>query len=80
MSSHTLFAFKMAQPLENLTEGEAALPYDPQTQTSIWQGGDSPQASVRCVGGGSGEYCNAYGSYCTTWGSYIPDGYGWRCS
>lgn len=48
MLSNRLFAFQIAEPL-GLSDDEAPdVSYDPQTQISVWQGGNCPPNAVFC--------------------------------
>lgn len=71
-----LFAFRVARPIEGSSETPLEFTYDPQSQTSVWNGNGAAVASLFCTSTSSGRsFCNAYGNYCTTGGG----GGRWKC-
>jgi len=66
-----LFSFRVARPIENTGGTLLEFTYDPQSQTSVWNGNGAALASYYCTNkGGFARSCSAYGHYCTTGGGY----------
>lgn len=69
----TLFAFRVARPVETSGEDPLDFAYDPDSQTAVWSGDSKAVAALRCttVSAYGRRSCNAYGSYCSTYGTYV---------
>jgi hypothetical protein len=63
-----LFAFRVARPIEDSGDTPFEFSYDPQSQTSVWNGSGNAAAYYHCTSGGKQGNCHAYGYYCTTSG------------
>jgi hypothetical protein len=62
-----LLAFRVARPVEAMSDDLTEYSYDPRTQTAVWNGTGRAAAYYYCSGNGSANKCNAYGYYCNTW-------------
>jgi hypothetical protein len=75
--SGALFAFRVAKPIEYSNEEVLEGEYDPQTQTTVWQGDNQP-LGVTCYRTFLGNYsrCRATRNTCclTGFGAF-PGGY-----
>lgn len=66
----TLFAYKLAKPIEIEKVNIVKFDYDPEAQVAVWNGSSQVTANMTCTAFNNGwEFCNAYGNYCSTWGS-----------
>jgi hypothetical protein len=73
--SGQLFAFRVAKPAEPSTEETVQMAYDPQSQTSVWQGGTDASAAY-CTDTWFGRSCRQQYGSCWTFGTYA---HGYRC-
>lgn len=63
------FAFRVARPIEGIGDISLEYTYDPQSQTSVWNGNGTAAAFLHCTStGGRFSFCNAYGNYCNATG------------
>lgn len=72
----SLFAFRVARPLEISPDNLVQFRYDPQSQTAVWAGSSKALAAVSCTHIMLGpQHCKVSAGHCSTSGAFVAGGF-----